>query len=114
MNVGVSDDESPAEEGPLTHHPAKAHSLPSTPKYEDGLNGTISQEKKQVNNGQRVVPGSGERRASCDFCSRRKRKCDGQQPCQNCRKVSPPVEALEHRMYSTEGKHPQQACKVCT
>ncbi|CAN0468303.1 unnamed protein product, partial [Laminaria digitata] len=34
------------------------------------------------------VPGSGERRASCDFCSRRKRKCDGQQPCQNCSKVS--------------------------
>ena len=33
------------------------------------------------------VPGSGERRASCDFCSRRKRKCDGQQPCQNCSKV---------------------------
>ncbi|CAN0427876.1 unnamed protein product, partial [Ectocarpus sp. 12 AP-2014] len=34
-----------------------------------------------------TVPGSGERRASCDFCSRRKRKCDGVNPCQNCRKL---------------------------
>ncbi|CAM9855867.1 unnamed protein product, partial [Choristocarpus tenellus] len=36
------------------------------------------------------IPGSGgegERRASCDFCSRRKRKCNGNQPCQNCCKL---------------------------
>ncbi|CAN0212890.1 unnamed protein product, partial [Hapterophycus canaliculatus] len=34
-----------------------------------------------------MASASGERRASCDFCSRRKRKCDGVNPCQNCRKV---------------------------
>ncbi|CAN0278323.1 unnamed protein product [Discosporangium mesarthrocarpum] len=42
-------------------------------------------------NGAEVVAapnGPGARRASCDFCSRRKRKCNGREPCQNCSKLN--------------------------
>lgn len=64
--------------------------------------------------GRSGAPTYGDRRASCDFCSRRKRKCDGQQPCHNCRKASPRLRPKRpvHKLADLFLEMPQKLSKL--